>query len=60
MVSDGRMPRPKVINSRRAWDVRQLDQAVDDLPIDGEQTNKQGDDSSWGDVDAAKTVTAVR
>ena len=32
MVNDGRMPRPKVINSRRVWDVRQLDIAFSALP----------------------------
>jgi hypothetical protein len=32
MVNDGRMPRPKVINSRRVWDIRQLDIAFNALP----------------------------
>jgi hypothetical protein len=32
MVNGGRMPRPKVINSRRVWDVRQLDIAFSALP----------------------------
>jgi predicted DNA-binding transcriptional regulator AlpA len=50
MVNDGRMPRPKVLcGRRRAWDVRALDNAIDNLPSDG------GDliDQSWSDFNAA-------
>jgi predicted DNA-binding transcriptional regulator AlpA len=36
MVRDGRMPRPKRINTRTVWDRRQLDQAFDELPGDVE------------------------
>ena len=32
MVRDGRMPRPKRINSRTVWDVRAIDRAFDRLP----------------------------
>ena len=32
MVCDGRMPPPKMINSRRVWDLRQLDNAFSALP----------------------------
>ncbi len=32
MVLDGRMPQPKVIDSRRVWDVRALDRSFDALP----------------------------
>ena len=32
MVSDGRMPSPKMINSRRVWDRRELDIAFDAIP----------------------------
>jgi predicted DNA-binding transcriptional regulator AlpA len=46
MVSDGRMPKPKMIDARRAWDVRALDAAVDELPCDPV-------DTSWDDVHAA-------
>lgn len=50
MVSGGRMPRPRLLHGRRhAWDVRQLDAAVDALPIDG----PAGDDQTWDDIDAA-------
>jgi hypothetical protein len=32
MVSDGRMPPPRVVNTRRIWDRRELDSAFDALP----------------------------
>jgi predicted DNA-binding transcriptional regulator AlpA len=32
MVTDGRMPSPKMINSRRVWDRRELDVAFDVIP----------------------------
>jgi predicted DNA-binding transcriptional regulator AlpA len=34
LVKDGRMPRPKRIDSRRIWDVRALDLAFDGLQDD--------------------------
>jgi predicted DNA-binding transcriptional regulator AlpA len=34
MVKDGRMPRPKRINSRVVWDRLRLDAAFSDLPDD--------------------------
>jgi predicted DNA-binding transcriptional regulator AlpA len=49
MVKAGKMPRPRQLTGKRqAWDVRQLDAAVDHLPVVG-----GGDDGSWSDVDAA-------
>ncbi|MFM9850159.1 MAG: hypothetical protein ACKVP3_23755 [Hyphomicrobiaceae bacterium] len=39
MVRDGRMPKPKRINSRTVWDLRQLDSAFDALPDE----NARGD-----------------
>jgi predicted DNA-binding transcriptional regulator AlpA len=50
MVTDRRMPRPKLLcGRRRAWDVRALDSAIDNLPADG------GDmiDQTWSNIDAA-------
>jgi predicted DNA-binding transcriptional regulator AlpA len=41
MVADGRMPKPKRVNSRTIWDVRQLDRFFDRLPGD------EGFDSDW-------------
>jgi len=32
MVRDGRMPRPKIINTRTVWDRHQLDLAFETLP----------------------------
>jgi predicted DNA-binding transcriptional regulator AlpA len=32
MVEDGRAPRPRIIDSRKVWDVHELDMAFDDLP----------------------------
>ena len=56
MVKDGRMPRSKLLGMRRrAWDVRALDAAVDNLPVDGEDIA----DHTWEDIDAAQT-SAVR
>jgi hypothetical protein len=36
LVKDGRMPKPKLINTRTVWDIRQLDKAFDELPSEGE------------------------
>ena len=36
MVSDGRVSKPKKINSRLVWDRRKLDEDFDALPEDGE------------------------
>jgi predicted DNA-binding transcriptional regulator AlpA len=35
LVADGRMPKPKRINSRTVWDKRALDASFDDLPDSG-------------------------
>jgi predicted DNA-binding transcriptional regulator AlpA len=48
MARDGRMPRPKRLAGRRkAWDVRALDAAVDDLE------DCDNDNDTWDNVDAA-------
>jgi predicted DNA-binding transcriptional regulator AlpA len=46
MVEDGRMPRPRRINARLVWDMRELDVAFDDLPVDGDKAGgwAHGDD----------------
>jgi predicted DNA-binding transcriptional regulator AlpA len=31
LVKDGRMPKPKQINSRNVWDIRRIDKAFDEL-----------------------------
>ena len=43
MVADGRMPVPKVINSRRVWDRLEVDAAFADLP----NTEEVADDNPW-------------
>jgi predicted DNA-binding transcriptional regulator AlpA len=42
LVKDGRMPRPRLIDSRKVWDVYELDMAFDELP-------REGVGSSWDD-----------
>jgi hypothetical protein len=32
LVRDGRMPRPRIIDRRKLWDVYELDMAFDALP----------------------------
>ena len=51
LVRDGRMPRARCIDRRKAWDTRLLDAAVDDLPIDGGEAADT--DGGWNDFDAA-------
>jgi hypothetical protein len=46
LVKDGRMPRPRIIDCRKVWDVYELDMAFDELPReDGASTAG----SSWDD-----------
>jgi len=50
MIEDGRMPRPKMLGGkRRAWDIRELDAAIDRLPVQGDDAEA---DDTWGNVDA--------
>ena len=37
MVADGRMPKPKQIDSRTVWDRLELDAAFDDLPTEADR-----------------------
>ncbi|MGA8696282.1 MAG: hypothetical protein WB689_21055 [Xanthobacteraceae bacterium] len=51
MVMSGSMPKPKrLIGRRKAWDVRELDAAVDNL---SDADNDNNDNDTWDDVDAA-------
>jgi predicted DNA-binding transcriptional regulator AlpA len=55
MILDGRMPRPRRLYGRRiAWDVRELDAAVDVLPVEADD---QATDDTWSDIDAAQETT---
>jgi hypothetical protein len=48
MVREGRMPKPRLLTAgRKAWDVRLLDQAIDWLPLEGE--NAGWTDDGWED-----------
>lgn len=44
MVAANDMPAPRVIGSRRIWDIAQLDVSFDSLPTEGENTP-----DSWAD-----------
>ena len=52
MVRDGRMPQPKVINSRVVWDRYQLDLAFEALPIKEQTitTLVAANDNEWDDM----------
>lgn len=47
LVRDGRMPAPKRIDSRKVWDVHQLDLAFDLLPDDNDQGSGNSFDDAW-------------
>lgn len=50
MVTDRRMPSPKVVNRRRVWDRLALDEAFAALPnLDG----SEAEDNPWDKDDAA-------
>jgi predicted DNA-binding transcriptional regulator AlpA len=52
MVRNGSMPKPKRLSGRRkAWDVRGLDAAIDNLP-DAANDNNNNDNTSWDDFRA--------
>lgn len=48
LVDDGRMPRARVIDSRRVWDVDELRAAFKALPHDGGEPEDEID--TWADV----------
>jgi len=47
LVDKGDMPRPRLLGSRRIWDVDDLDAAFRSLPIEGDQ---RGVTDTWADV----------
>jgi hypothetical protein len=47
LVQDGRMPRPKLMNGRRVWDIDELDSAFKNLPREGGEIE---DVDTWADV----------
>lgn len=46
LVSQRKMPSPRLINSRRVWDVDEIRNAFKSLPKDGEPS---GGTNSWAD-----------
>ncbi len=46
MVKDGRMPRPKLINSRKVWHRQRLEKAFAELPEEGQSNSTS---SPWSD-----------
>ncbi len=46
LVEDSRMPRPRMIDSRKVWDVYELDVAFDDLP---REDSPPSAGNSWDD-----------
>jgi predicted DNA-binding transcriptional regulator AlpA len=40
LVKDGRMPRPKLINSRTIWDRHAIDEAFSALPTKEDEANR--------------------
>ena len=46
LVKDGRMPRPRIIDCRKVWDVYELDVAFDELPREDGPPNVG---NSWDD-----------
>lgn len=48
LVRNGRMPKPCILtDGRKAWDVRLLDKAIDELPLDGDDAGSE--DDGWDD-----------
>ena len=45
MVNDGRMPQPKLINSRKVWSRLKIEKAFAELPEDGQV----GESDNWAD-----------
>ena len=50
LVRQGVMPRPKAIGSRRLWDLRELDKAIDELPEAGTSVQDEKSHSEWDAV----------
>lgn len=44
MVDDGRIPTPRCVDRCRIWDIRELDEAFDNLPRDVKQNDNPWDE----------------
>ena len=51
LVEDGRMPRPKMINTRRLWSRFEIERAFAKLPED--RQNESCDADPWADLSVA-------
>ena len=52
LVTQGRMPRPRLVGERRIWDVEELDLAFKALPREGGEAEpifKSEEQDSWAD-----------
>lgn len=47
MVEDGRMPRPRMIDSKKVWDVLELNEFFDALPRAKEANDNKDSGSEW-------------
>lgn len=52
LVADKTMPKPRIIGSRRLWDIVELDAAFDSLPVEGAETRNTWADFRNGDTQA--------
>jgi hypothetical protein len=46
LVKDGRMPRPRIIDTRKLWDIYEIDMAFDQLP---HENSRPTAGNSWDD-----------
>lgn len=56
MVADGRMPRPRIADGKRLWDVDELDVAFKNLPREGGERPTD----SWADFRDGSHAAPVR
>jgi excisionase family DNA binding protein len=50
LVERGEMPRPRLIGSRRIWDIDDLDAAFKGLPVEKPVEKADGEHDTWADV----------
>ncbi|SDR09855.1 hypothetical protein SAMN04515695_2752 [Pseudovibrio sp. Tun.PSC04-5.I4] len=44
MVMEGFMPKPRIMNTKKVWDIRDLDKAFDELPYSNHPTTSSVND----------------
>lgn len=55
MIAAKTMPAPRMIGTRRVWDIAHLDAAFDNLPVEGAETP-----DTWADFRHGNAKTQVR